>query len=142
MKPGRPTEYKPQYCKEVEKLCRLGLIDKELAYVFGVSEKTLNTWKKKYPEFLQSIKKGKTLSDVKVVESLFKRANGYSFTETTTELVKGVMKVTKKVTKHIPGEVSAQCFFLKNRQPDKWRDKHEVDATIQEDLIVTLNLDT
>jgi len=71
---GRPTKYKPQFAKEVEKLAMLGLTDIQLAEYFEISEKSINTWKKQYPEFLQSLKDGRVTADIKVVESLYKQA--------------------------------------------------------------------
>ena len=35
----------------------------------------------------------------------------------------GQMIVTKRITKEMPPDVTAQIFWLKNRRPDKWRDK-------------------
>lgn len=56
---GRKSSYKEEYANQALKLCLLGAIDKELAEFFGVSEQTLNKWKKDFPEFLESLKKGK-----------------------------------------------------------------------------------
>ena len=42
--------------------------------------------------------------------------------ETTEELPNGTTK-SKTVIKHIPGDTTAQIFWLKNRKPDVWRDK-------------------
>lgn len=52
---------------------------------------------------------------------------GYSFTEITKERVKGVMTITKKVTKKLAPDVIAMIFWMKNRRPDKWRDRREVE---------------
>ncbi|WP_276308161.1 hypothetical protein [Methylomonas sp. Kb3] len=41
-----------------------------------MSEKTINTWKKQAPEFADSLKRGKTLADAQVANSLFHRATG------------------------------------------------------------------
>ena len=34
----------------------------------------------------------------------------------------------KKVTKHVPADVTAIIFWLKNRQPAKWNDKREMET--------------
>ena len=57
-KRGRKSEYQKEYVEQALKLCLLGAIDKELAECFSVSVQTLNKWKKDYPEFLESLKKG------------------------------------------------------------------------------------
>jgi len=54
---GRKSEYREEYAEQALKLCLLGATDKEIAEFFSVSEQTLNSWKKKFPQFLESLKK-------------------------------------------------------------------------------------
>jgi len=37
------------------------------------------------------------------------------------------MKITKIVTKEVQPDTTAQIFWLKNRRPEAWRDKQEVE---------------
>ena len=62
---GRKSEYREEYAEQALKLCLLGATDKEIAEFFSVSEQTLNSWKKKFPQFLESLKKGKAVADAK-----------------------------------------------------------------------------
>ena len=56
---GRPTKYNSVFHPALaESLALNGLTDKEMASKMGVSESTLNEWKKKYPDFSVSIRKG------------------------------------------------------------------------------------
>ena len=112
----------------------LGHTDKELAVFFEVSEQTLNTWKKAHPEFLESLKGGKTLADAEVVAKLHHRALGYSHPEDDIRVVNGQIVITPTI-KHYPPDTTAGIFWLKNRQRDKWRDKPEADDP--DDLPVT-----
>lgn len=148
-KRGQPTKYNPKYVQVAGELCReKGYTDKNLAVHFKVSEATINNWKKEYLDFLESIKKGKDDFDTRVVEqSLLKRAIGYSYVETTRELQadNGVvldddeesessiqtLVVTKKVTKQISPDVTAQIFWLKNRDPQRWSDMKEIEHKIK-----------
>ena len=70
--------------------------------------------------------------------ALLKRALGYEAEETTTEIREENGKKTKyikKTMRHVLPDTTAQIFWLKNRRPDKWRDKHEiVDNTALEKL--------
>ena len=134
-KRGRKSIYKEEYCNQVLKLCLLGATDKDLSEFFGVSEKTLNSWKKNYPEFLQSIKKGKNIADANVASKLYNRAIGYDYKEITRSPIKdkdGIahMAEVKTVNKHVPADTTAAIFWLKNRQPEKWRDRKELDANV------------
>ena len=38
--------------------------------------------------------------------------------------------------KHIPGDTTAQIFWLKNRKPDKWRDKPTAEDNTQDQNII------
>jgi len=126
MPAGRPSEYDPKKTpKQTKKACLMGATDKDLADFFEVSEKTINNWKKQHPEFLQSIREGKEIADSKVAKSLYERANGYSHPEVHISNYQGTITQTD-LTKHYPPETTAAIFWLKNRQPDKWRDRREV----------------
>ena len=131
---GRPSKYEPEFAQQAEKLAKLGLTDKELAAFFEVEEKTLNNWKHEHPEFLQSLKDGKEMADARVVQKLFERAMGYEHPETKFFTVnKGdfVQEIeTRETTKIYPPDVTAAIFWLKNRQPSRWRDKQETDMNI------------
>ncbi|WP_080055652.1 terminase [Spirosoma aerolatum] len=126
-KRGAPTKYKPEYVEEARKFCLLkGATDADLASHFEVAESTIKEWYKKHPEFSASVKAGKVGADMNVAEGFFKRATGIEFTEVTRELIGAELTVTKEVTKLIPPDAGAALNWLKNRQPDDWRDKVEV----------------
>ena len=65
--------------------------------------------------------------DRQVENALLKRALGYKYDEVTQENIKGELVVTKVVTKEVQPDVTAQIFWLKNRKPEEWRDKKEID---------------
>lgn len=123
-KGGRPTKYKAEYCEQAEKLCRLGATDRDIADFFGVSEATLNNWKLRYPEFLESLKRGKDEVDALVERSLFQRATGYSHPSEKVFQFQGQV-IRAKTVEHYPPDTTAMIFWLKNRQPEKWRDRPE-----------------
>jgi hypothetical protein len=126
MPAGRPTDYLEEYNEQAKKLCLLGATDKELADFFDVAESTINLWKKTHPEFSESIKEGKLQADANVSERLYSRAMGYSHPEDKIFNNAGSEMVVKTV-KHYPPDTAAAIFWLKNRRPDKWRDKQEID---------------
>lgn len=112
---------------KIEGWARDGLTDEQIANNIGISVSCLNNWKNKYVEILESLKRGKEVIDRQVENALLKRALGYEYTETTREYIPELdeMKTTKKVTKQVAPDTTAQIFWLKNRKPDKWRDKQE-----------------
>lgn len=117
----------------VENWAKDGLIDKDIAAKLGISEDTFYEYKKKYPEFSESLKKGKEVIDYEVENALLKRALGYEYIETTKEekwnrLTETYeMVITKEVTKQVPPDTTAQIFWLKNRKPKQWREKQEIE---------------
>lgn len=125
---GRPTKYDSKYCEQAKKLCLLGATDIEIADFFGVNERTLNNWKKSHLEFLQSLKSGKMIADAEVASKLYHRAVGYEHPEVDIKMYEGKIIKTKLV-KHYPPDTAANIFWLKNRQPEKWRDKHNHELT-------------
>ena len=125
---GRKSAYKEEFNKQAYQLCLLGLIDEELAKTFGVSFQTLNTWKKKHPKFLESIKEGRENADSNVAKSLYKKAMGYTYYETSRKKVNGKIVETKTVKKHQPPDTAAAFIWLKNRtrhQKLPWTDSNE-----------------
>lgn len=129
-KRGRKSSYKEEYADQAHKLALLGLTDEEMAEFFGIGITTINRWKKDYPEFQKSLKAGKVVADANVVTKLYRRATGYDYDETSTTR-KGRRTICEKHTsKHQPADTTAAIFWLKNRQPDKWRDRKEVEANV------------
>lgn len=121
---GRPTKYKEEYNELVYKLSLLGATDREMADIIGVGEKTLNNWKEAHPEFLQSLKEGKQSADANVASRLYQRAMGYEHPEDKIFNDNGLPLIVPTI-KHYPPDPTAAIFWLKNRQPQKWRDRKE-----------------
>ncbi|NBI69341.1 helix-turn-helix domain-containing protein [Pseudoflavonifractor sp. 60] len=113
----------------LEGWARDGLTDAQMAGNMRINPATLYDWKKKYPKISEALKKGKEVVDIQVENALLKRALGYDFQEEKIEKSdKDGVKVVQTV-KHIPPDTTAQIFWLKNRRPDRWRDKPELTAT-------------
>lgn len=105
---------------------RDGLVDAQIAGNIGVAVQTLYEWCRRFPSISEALKKGKAPVDIEVENALLKRALGYEYEETVTEIeeVNGKPKKhIRKVMKHMPPDATAMIFWLKNRRPDRWRDK-------------------
>jgi hypothetical protein len=131
---GRPTDYREEYNLQVEKLCKLGATDAEIANFFEVDEATINRWKIVHTEFCESIKRGKILADAEVADSLYKKAIGF-----TNEEVKIFQSDGKPLivpfTAYYPPDTAAINIWLKNRRgrvgkgAQRWADKVETGFT-------------
>lgn len=126
---------------------RDGLTDEEIAKNIGISRSTLAEWKKKYPDISDALKKGKEIVDTEVENSLLQRAKGYNAKVRKTFKLKKIEydSITGKKVKeeevleqaedevHIPADVTAIIFWLKNRLPEKWKDRRVDASEIDED---------
>ncbi len=101
VKIGRPAKLPAIDLAQVEIIASLGLTDSEIAIILGISERALNYWKKNGPDFLQSLKRGKLKADFQIAKSLYEKAKA--------------------------GDTTAMIFWLKNRQPDRWRDRQQLE---------------
>ncbi len=107
----------------LEGWARDGLTDEQLAEKMNIGLRTLYDWKGRYPQISQALKKGKEIVDIQVENALLKRALGYDYQEEKIERSdKDGVKIVQTL-KHVPGDTTAQIFWLKNRLPDKYRDK-------------------
>jgi len=115
---GRPTIYQESFINMAYQLCFLGATDQQLANALNVSEQTINTWKKKHPDFLESINRGKLYADALVAHALYKTALGQHVTIEHRETKQGI---TLKTTRTVLPNFNAQRFWLTNRQPKLWK---------------------
>lgn len=120
----------------LEGWARDGLTDEQISANMGIVPSTLYDWKKKYSDISETLKKGKEVVDRQVENALLKRALGYSYQEVKKEKWKDndgnpVQKVTTTEKAVIP-DTTAQIFWLKNRRPDKWRDKQNLELVTKE----------
>ena len=126
---SRASAYRDEYAVQAMKVCRLGATDAELADFFGVSVSALKRWQRAHPEFRESVKKGKILADAEAPDRLFTRACGYSRVAIKVATHKGRITDRLEYVKHYPPEVSACILWLKNRRPDLWRDKVNMEVS-------------
>lgn len=125
MPAGRPSLYKPEYAEQVRKLCLLGATNEDMAGFFNVSVETLDNWRKAHPEFLDAIREGKMQADANVGQRLYERAMGFSHPEEKIFQADGQI-IRANTIKQYPPDTTAAIFWLKNRRPDAWREKADL----------------
>lgn len=138
---GRKGLYKEWL--EADNLIRLegwardGLNDEQIAHNIGINVSTLYAWKVKYKDFSEALKRGKEVVDILVENALLKSAMGYKFDEVVQERIynpetgESEIVEVKRTTKDVQPNPTSLIFWLKNRQPEKWRDKKNIDAAVQ-----------
>lgn len=145
---GRPSKYNADFHpKMAYYLGMLGAQDTKIAAELGIDESTLTRWKQQHPEFCTSLKKGKEDPDREVEMALYRSAVGYTEEPEVKQYLrpkfdpdgfpvigsdgKQVKIVVREeiTTKRVLPNTTAQIFYLKNRMPDRWRDKHDIEQT-------------
>lgn len=100
---GRPSKYETHVLPRLDEIadwCRNGATEEEMAARLGISRYSFIEYKKQFSDFSNILKKTKDFVDGQVENALLQSA--------------------------LAGNTTAQIFWLKNRRPDKWRDKMEV----------------
>lgn len=83
----------------IEAMTALGATHHEIAEAIGIKEDAFRVWQRTFPDLRLALKRGKEHADERVVNALYEKA--------------------------LSGDTTACIFWLKNRQPDKWRDRRE-----------------
>lgn len=131
----------PEGLLKLEGWARDGLTDEQIAQNMGIGNRTLYEWKQKYPQISQSLKKGKEVVDREVENALLRKALGFKETVRKAIKCKSVRYDNGKRIEekehieyadeevYVPPDTTAQIFWLKNRRPDKWKDKQDVEVS-------------
>lgn len=107
----------------LEGWARDGLTDEQIAHNMNINTSTLYNYKKQYLEISEALKKGKEIVDYEVENSLLKKALGYTKTLKKQKVTNLGVVVDYKEEVYISPDTTAMIFWLKNRKPDKWREK-------------------
>lgn len=119
----------PEGLLKLEGWARDGLTDEQIARNMGITPKTLYRWQERYCQICQSLKGGKEVVDIQVENALLKRALGYEYEEISEKYESGILIERKVTKKQVVPDTTAQIFWLKNRRPDKWKDKQDVQVS-------------
>lgn len=128
MAKGKYQEWlRPEGLLLIEGWARDGLTDEQIAHNMGIGYSTLQTWKKEYQDIRDTLKKGKEVVDRQVENALLKRALGYQYEEIREKQEGGVITERTVTKKEVPPDTTAQIFWLKNRKPEVWRDRQQIE---------------
>lgn len=115
------------------RLTKEGKTLEEVADVLGVTSRTLGNWMGKHQELFLAVRESRQMADELVEASLYQRALGYSHPETKMFCYEGCV-VSEDTTKHYPPDTQAAMFWLRNRQPERWKEKTEGDVTVNNNV--------
>lgn len=140
---GRTNYYEEVVSKQLQQVTDWkisGLSNKQIAVNLGIAETTFYEYMLKYPQFTESIEKGKVRMIAELENSAFKSATGHKVQEKKIEQdADGSTKVTI-VEKYIPPNPAQNIFMLKNLMPNKYKDRIETTNTINVNIRQIQNL--
>ena len=122
-----PTKVvRPEYCpashpSEVERLAENGMEDYSIAIQLGITSRTMKTWRGQYPEFDEAYLRGKA-----------------EFLDASLSMVEDAL-----YKKALKGDTRAMQFYLKNKDPQNWKDRqeHGVSQISPEEYAKQMNLE-
>ena len=119
----------PEGLLKIEGWARDGLTDEQIAVNIGIGYSTLQTWKSKYQDIQDTLKRGKEVIDRQVENALLKRALGYEYEEVKEKFEGNVMTERTVTKKEVIPDVTAQIFWLKNRKREAWADRQNIELS-------------
>lgn len=121
---GRPSKFSDKLVLRVLELAKAGKTDAQIAKALGISLSTLKLWRATHDDFSAALKDAKDFADEIVEASLFSRANGFRHPAIKFFCHEGTV-ITERYTEIYPPDTVACIFWLKNRQPQRWREQRD-----------------
>lgn len=106
---------------------RSGLSVSKIAEKIGISAKKLERLAEKNVSLMEALRYGREQTDAMVEEALLKKALGFFVSEEKRVVKANGQEEVTTVSKEVPPDVTAASAWLKNRCPNKWRDKPSED---------------
>ena len=121
------------------RIIQAGFDRAEVAKQFGIEIERLRIWESGYPHFAAALRGMRFEDDYTVVDALYRRATGQGAKRTVKTVTKadGAVETHETVEELLP-DVTAQKFWLTNRQQSQWQERHEVQGQVQHEVTVNL----
>ncbi len=132
--------YEADFPERAERFAKMGMIDTEICTQLGISKTVYYEYQQKYPEFAEAIKRGKKPINELAEEAFLKNVLGFEYEEKQSEMNvdkdgNATVAKVRTITRHFRGDTTAQIFFLKNRMPEKYKDRQEVAVDLKANSI-------
>ncbi len=129
--------------EELRRLAEEGLTDDEISIRVSLEVSVFRLWRRKYPDFDEAIRLGRSESDYSVIRALHRKATGFNVGLKKTFKLKRIEfdpETGKKLREYeelatgvdetyVPADLNAEKFWLKNRQGERWAEQNEKAAT-------------
>lgn len=129
---GRYSDYSPEHLEAAKEAIEAGATNKETAQYLGIHECTFYAWKKRYPEFDKATTRAKKIANQRVEARAFELAVGTTIKKQVVVKTRDAAGNEKSevvdLIEEIPPNERSISFWLRNRDPKRWRDKVDVDV--------------
>lgn len=122
--------YDPAVLEPTRQMMANGATVCELADHFGVSPASVDLWAACHEEFAAALKVARAQADDRVERSWYNRCVGYTFDSekiVTERSEAGTSVIRVPVREHVPPDAAACEKWLRNRRPEQWNEKHNID---------------
>lgn len=107
------------YLEEVSRMA-LNMTEKQIAEELGVAPSSFRSYKKKHPELVDALKKGRRQLVMELKSTLIQKARGFTYTEKKDVYEGGVLVKTEVYTKSALPDTGSIHLLLKNLDPENW----------------------
>jgi len=140
------SQWRPEMEEQTYRLALLGQTNRQIAEFFGLSISTIERWSTNHEAFRRALMRGRAEADMNVARSVYRRALGYTYVETTDYYGRdrdtGEMQlVRREETRKLQApDVYAGLRWLALRRREVWSDslKASVDVTYRGEVDVNL----
>jgi hypothetical protein len=129
---GRPSKFKPEMIKKIQSLIKAGLTNEQLATALEVDVATLYNWRIANKELFDAVKDSKEEADKEVVNSLWALATGRA--KRKWQVLNSVTGEKEWLEEVVAPNPTSIIYWTKNRMPQEWRDRQEVEVTGEVDI--------
>lgn len=119
---GRPCKYETHvkpYFDDIQAWLRF-MTEEQVADTLGIAHSTWIDYKKKFPELLKVIEKGRKPLVADLKSTLIQRANGFHYNESKKVYEGGVLVKEEVYTKYAMPDVASTNLLLKNYDKENW----------------------
>lgn len=129
------------FVKLAARLKASGFTDEDLAYVFNVKPRTVESWRERYPQFKRACDNGKEMAAAYLVSQGIRAASGYEYEEETIKYVtvqgedsepQEIVKERTVTTKYQKPDGQLLMFLLSNFSGGKYRHIRNVEVDHRE----------
>lgn len=133
---GRPNKYethvKPRL-EDIKKFCTY-MTEKQIAETLGVAYSSWNEYKLKYPELMESLKKGRESLVLELRSTLIRKAKGFNYSEKKIIKENGVVVREEEYQRASLPDVAALNLLLKNYDKENWSNDPQLLELRKEEL--------